>query len=169
MAVEKRSIGLLSIEIGDPEEDGSMSTTLAALGVTFQDSCELAQGEPELVEIPSEENDDPEELIVGKATKTLTWEIINTSAETCAEALGGIVTGIGDAAVWEGPRTSGVIEKSVRIKTKTGETIDIPRLRFVNTINWKFSKKDVNKIKLKGVVLTPLKAGLAPMKKYKTV
>jgi hypothetical protein len=167
---KKRSIGLLSIEIGPIAVDGDMAADAAlyALGVTYQDSCVLAQGEPEIVEINSEENDDPEEVIVGKTTKTLEWEIIETSPEACYEAFGGTLTGAGDTAVWDGPATSAVIERSVRIKTKTGETIDIPRLRFANTMNWKFSKKEVNRIKLKGYILAPTKAGVASVKKYKT-
>lgn len=168
--VKKRSIGLKQILIGAVASDGGMcaDADLYTLGVTYQDSCILAQGEPEIVEINSEENDDPEEVIVGKSTKTLEWEIIETSPEACHEAFGGTLTGTGDTAVWEGPTTSVVLERSVRILTKTNETIDIPRLRFANTMNWKFSKKEVNRIKLKGYILVPLKTGVNPIKKYKT-
>jgi hypothetical protein len=167
---EKRSIGLNAILIGAIAVDGGMAADgdLASVGVTFQDSCTLAQETPETNPIYSEENADAEEIIIGTTKKTLEFEIINTSAAACKAAFGGEITGEGDAEVWEGPRDSVIIEKSVRIKTKTGENIDIPRVKFANTMQWKFSKKDVNRIKFVGTILVPLKAGVAPIKKYKT-
>lgn len=167
---EKRAIGLKAILIGAIAVDGGMAADgdLAAVGVTFQDSCTLSQETPEITEIFSEENDDPEEVIIGTTKKTLEFEIINTSAAACLAAFGGTVTGVGDAEAWEGPRTSVIIERSVRIQTKTGENIDIPRVKFANTMQWKFSKKDANRIKFVGTILVPLKAATAPIKKYKT-
>jgi hypothetical protein len=168
---EKRSIGLVSIEIGDPAEDGGMAADLdlAVLGVTFQDSCELSQDEPEIVEINSEENDEPEEIIAGKTKKTLKWSIINVAPAALVKVLGGTVTGAGETEAWESPRTTVIIEKSIRIKTKTLETIDIVRARIVAKLNWKFSKKDVNKVDITAYVLVPLKANTPPIKKYATV
>jgi len=168
MATEKRSIGLLSIEVGAIAVDGGMSTTVAALGVTYLDSCELAQGEPEIIEINSEENDEPEEIIAGKSTKTLKWSIINVSPTALAATLGGTVTGTGATEAWEAPSATTLIEKSVRIKTKSGETIDMPRCRIISKLAWKFSKKDVNKIDITAYILNPTKAATAPIKKYIT-
>jgi len=167
---EKRAIGLKAILIGAIAVDGDMAADLdlAAVGVTFQDSCNLAQETPQITEIFSEENDDPEEVIIGTTKKTLEFEIINTSAEACKAAFGGEITGVGDAEAWEGPRGSVIVERSVRIQTKSGENIDIPRVKFANTMQWKFSKKDTNRIKFVGTILVPLKAGVAPIKKYKT-
>jgi len=167
---EKRSIGLNAILIGAIALDGGMAADvdLAAVGVTSQDSCTLAQETPEITEIYSEENSDAEEVIIGTTKKTLEFEIINTSGAACLAAFGGTVTGTGDTEVWEGPRESVIIEKSVRIKTKTGENIDLPRVKFANTMQWKFSKKDANRIKFVGTILVPLKTGVAPIKKYKT-
>lgn len=165
---EKRSIGLLSIEIGDIAVDGGMGTVLAALGVTFQDSCELAQGEPEIIEINSEENDEPEEIITGKSVKTLKWSIINVAPDALLKVLGGTVTGLAPDETWESPRSTEIIEKSIRIKTKTLETIDIVRTRIVAKLAWKFSKKDVNKVDITAYILIPTKAATAPIKKYPT-
>lgn len=168
MPTEKRSIGLLSIEVGAIAVDGGMSTTLAALGVTYQDSAELSQGEPEIIEIYSEENDEPEEIIAGKSVKMLKWSIMNVSPTALAATLGGTVTGTGATEAWEAPSSTTLIEKSVRIKTKSGETIDIPRARIVSKLAWKFSKKDVNKVDITAYVLVPTKAATAPIKKYLT-
>lgn len=165
---EKRSIGLLSIEIGDIAGDGGMGTSLAALGVTVQDSCELSQNEPEITEINSEENDEPEEIIAGKTTKTFKWSIMNVEPDALVAVLGGSVTGTAPNEAWESPRATEIIEKSIRIKTKSGETIDIPRARIVSKLAWKFSKKDVNKVDITAYVLVPTKAATAPIKKYPT-
>ena len=168
MPTEKRSIGLLSIEVGAIAVDGGMSIALASLGVTYQDSAELSQGEPEIIEIYSEENDEPEEIITGKSVKMLKWSIMNVSATSLAATLGGTVTGTGATEAWEAPSATTLIEKSVRVKTKSGETIDMPRCRIVSKLAWKFSKKDVNKVDITAYVLVPTKVATAPIKKYIT-
>jgi hypothetical protein len=166
----KYSYGLKAIFVGSPASDGGMcaDADLVQLGVTAEDTCELAMNEPEMTDIYSEENDDPEESIPGKTKRTFKWELLDTSPEICNKAFGGTLNGAGDSAVWEAPRSSEPLELSVRVLTKKDETIDMPRVKFGNSTNWKFSKKDINKIKMNGTVLTPLKVGVGPVKKYKT-
>lgn len=167
---EKRTIGLKQILVGPIALDGGMAADedLVAIGVTFQESCLMTMDQEDDTDIYSEENDDPEESISGKLLRKLEWEIIDTSNATLKKAFGGELTGVGDLEAWEAPRQVPHIEMSVRIVAKTGDNIDIPRFKFRNSANWKFSKKDVNKIKMAGKVLTPTKAGVAPVRKYKT-
>ena len=74
---EIRSIGLTSIKIGDIAEDGGMGQTLSPLGVTFQDTAELVRDDPEITEIYSEENDEPEEVVEVKGAARVRWKIMN--------------------------------------------------------------------------------------------
>jgi hypothetical protein len=166
---EKRAIGLLSIELGAIAGDGGIATTFASLGVTYQDSAELMQADNNITEIFSEENDDAEEVIEVMGGKTLKWSVMNIDPDNLVLILGGTATGTAPNKTWEAPDTRSQIEKSVRVKTKTNQTIDIPRAKIMAKINWKFSKKGVALIDITAKVLKPTKAGVASLKIYPSV
>lgn len=157
---EIRSIGLEYIKIGTPETDGSMSTNLAALGVTYQDTAELVRDDPEVTEIFSEENDEPEEVLESKGPARLRWSIMSVNPSDVVEILGGTANG----NVYEAPLAKGAIEKSIEIKTKTGLVIQIPRTKIYAKENFQFRKKGVLLIDVEARILTPEMAGLAPIK-----
>lgn len=163
---EKRSIGLASLTIGAIAEDGDMGTTLAALGVTYQDSADLVQADDSLTEIYSEENDDPEEIIAIPGIKTLKFSIMNFDADTLVLVLGGTATGTIPNKKWLAPSSRVIIEKSIKLLTKTGNTIDIPRARVSGKLNMKFSKKGVALVDITARVMVPSKAGVAPISIY---
>jgi hypothetical protein len=153
--MEKRSIGLQSLKIGDVDATGGMGTTLAALGVTLADSAELVQEDGATTDINSEENDDPEEIIEEKGKTTLKFSIIDYTPATLEKVLGGTVTGVGEASVWSAPSSLEVIEKSIEIISKSNVKYEIVRARIKAKINAKFSKKGVAQIDIVATVMTP--------------
>ena len=160
---EVRSIGLTSIKIGDPEADGGMGTTLAILGVTYQDTAELVRDDPEITEIFSEENDEPEEVLETKGPARVRWSIMSVNPEDVVKVLGGTASGTGPW-VYESPTAKDPIEKSVEIITKTGLKIEIPRAKINAKENFQFRKKGVLLIDIEARILTPEKADTAPIK-----
>ncbi|OQB81386.1 MAG: hypothetical protein BWX87_00651 [Bacteroidetes bacterium ADurb.Bin123] len=156
---EIRSIGLTSIKIGDIAEDGGMGQTLSPLGVTFQDTAELVRDDPEITEIYSEENDEPEEVVEVKGAARVRWKIMNIDPSEVVKVLGGSVSN----GVYFSPVAKDPIEKSVEIITKTGLKIEIPRVKIYAKENFQFRKKGVLLIDIEARILTPTKAQTSPI------
>ena len=160
---EIRSIGLTSIKIGDVGEDGGMGTELAALGVTYQDTAELVRDDPDITEIYSEENDEPEEVLETKGPARVRWSILNVKPSDVVKVLGGNVDESGETDVYESPLAKDPIEKSIEIVTKTGLKIEIRRSKIYAKENFQFRKKGVLLIDIEARILTPEKAETPPI------
>lgn len=160
---ETRTLGLETIEVGDIAIDGGVSSDFAPLGVTYRDTAELTQEDPDITEHYSEENDEPEEVVTSKGKTTISWSIINSDPDTLAEVLGGEVKTVGDKKVWEAPPSGVEIEKSIRITPKRGAVITIPRAKIVAKINYKIARTGIFMVEITATVLTPRKAGTASM------
>lgn len=160
---EIRTLGLETIEVGDIALDGGVSTSFAPLGVTYRETAELTQEDPEVTEHYSEENDEPEEIVTSKGKTTITWSIINSDPETLAGVLGGQVKLVDGNDVWEAPPGGVEIEKSIRVTPKRGARITIPRAKIVAKINYKIARTGIFMVELTATVLTPRKAGTASM------
>lgn len=163
---EKRSIGLASLKIGDIAVDGGMGTTLAAVGVTYKDSCELMQDDAEVTDIECEENDDPVESIEKLGKRTLKWSIMDYTPDTLVKVLGGTVTGEGtelDPKVWNAPTTSPSLEKSIELISKSGVKFEIPRAKIMAKLNAKVVKNGVALVDVTATILTPTKANTSPI------
>jgi len=161
---ERRPIGLEYIKVGEIAGDGDMGTSLAALGVTYQDTAELIQDDPDITEIYSEENVDPEETLEVDGVKRMNWSIMNYDPDEMVKILGGTASGTAPNKTWESPTTKEPIELSVEYKSKRGDIVQIPRMKINAKINWQMRKKGVALIDIKGTVMTPTKAGVAPVK-----
>jgi len=159
---EIRSIGLASIKLGAIAVDGGMSTALAALGVTYQDTAEMVREDPEITEIYSEENDDPEEVLETRGPAIVRWSIMNVDPDEVVRVLGGEVTGTTDK-VYHSPVSKDPIELSLEIITKSGLKIEIPRAKINAKENFQFRKKGVLLIDIEARVLTPTKIDTAPI------
>lgn len=163
---EKRSIGLDYLKLGDIAEDGGMGTSLASIGVTYKDSCELMQEDAEVTDIPCEEYDDPVESIEILGKRTLKWSIMDYTPDTLVKVLGGTVTGAGtevDPKVWNAPTTSPSLEKSIEMKSKSGILFKIPRAKIMAKLNAKIVKNGVALVDITATILTPTKANTAPL------
>lgn len=159
---ETRVIGLAKVEIGDVGATGAMGTTLAQLGVTLSDSAELSQADPTETDINSEENDDPEEILYEKGKTTFKFSIIDYTPATLAKVLGGEVTTVAPI-VWKAPATVVVLEKSIKITSKSGVVFSIVRAKVAAKLTAKFSKKGVAQVDITATVMTPTLADTPPM------
>lgn len=159
---EIRSIGLTSLKLGAIAGDGGMGTSLTALGVTYQDTAELIREDPDITEIYSEENDEPEEVLETKGPIRLRWSILNVDPDEVVRVLGGEVTGT-SPKVYNSPVSKDPIELSVEIETRTGLKIQIPRAKINAKENFQFRKKGVLLIDIEARVLTPTKANTPPI------
>jgi len=159
---EKRIMGVSSIEVGEIAVDGDVSAAFAALGGTYKDTATFEEDDGTDTEHEIEESDDPVEILPGPTKKTITWGIINMDPETLVKVLGGTVTGTGDTAKWNAPRSKPAIYLSVRITDKNGVKVTYPRCFIKAKRTWKVTKTGILQVIIKARVLTPTKDGVAP-------
>lgn len=163
MAEETRTLGLEKIEIGDIEPNGAMSTLLAVLGKTYRDTAEITQGDPEVIEHFSEENDEAEEVDEIKGATSITWSIMDCDPDTLVQVLGGSVSGLGADRKWEAPASSVLIEKSIKITPRKGLAISFPRVKISAKVNYRLARNGIFLVEITGRVLQPKLSTVASM------
>lgn len=164
----KKLYGLTSVLIGAIANDGGMGTVLTELlGATAKDSASLVYTEPTIEDVEIEEIDDPYDQIITTAGK---WELklnsYNVSAKTMGDVVGGTFTaGTGGAAdTWESPDQLVQQERSVRVTTRSGMVIDLPRVKYMAIPQFDFAKSKLGTLNLTGTALKPTKTGVKTVK-----
>jgi len=150
--------GLESIEFGDIATDGGVATTFSNKGLTFKDSFEIAEADPDLQKFLSEENDDPEMIISTQGEKVYRFQLMNPGVDEFAYFMGGTVV-TGPPKVYEAPDVSPTIEKSVKITPKQGHILTITRGRITAKESGTYSKTGLAMLDITITVMKPTKAG----------
>ncbi|MDO6388997.1 hypothetical protein Q4E40_02575 [Pontibacter sp. BT731] len=161
MADKKVSFGLTSIQSGPIEADGGMSTSLSEeFGYTVLGTAVLETTEPSTEDIGIEESDAPIMQLVSEPGKwTIAFHTYNVSPEAMVAAFGGTITGVAPNQVWTAPTSRPSIERSVKVTTKSGMTIDMARVSLSAKATMNFDKNQLGKLEMTGTVLEPTKAG----------
>jgi hypothetical protein len=165
------TLGLSSIKVGNIASDGGMGQTLAALGLTYENTCNMVTEDPTVTEFFSEENDDPVASLSKSGKTTLNFSIMDANVDTLVAVFGGEkkTEGTAPQAVthrWEAPSNVPVIEKSIEVKPITGLRIEIPRASIRGKMNSQFSKNGLFLIDVVCTVLVPTKANTPKMTIY---
>ncbi|MFS0489890.1 hypothetical protein [Leadbetterella byssophila] len=154
------TLGLSKIEIGAIAADGGMGSSLATLGLTYQDTCNLTTEDPQDTEHYSEENEDPE-VVVSRGGKTvLSFSIMGPDFSALGTLTGGTISGSGASEVLNFPNKLPNIEKSIKITPEQGHIINIPRAKISAKLDGALSKTGILLLKVTATVLTPTKAGV---------
>ncbi|MDR1181709.1 MAG: hypothetical protein LBL13_07005 [Bacteroidales bacterium] len=157
-AVNKVTLGLKKIEIGDIASDGDMGSTLTQMGYTLLDSCSFTSEDATTVEHNVEELDDVFESMSTPGKKTLVFSIADPSLDTLKALLGGTVNT--SDGTWEPDNTAPTIEKSIRVTPKKGLVFDFPRTRIDAKWNAQFGKNNLAVLEVTATLLIPTKAGV---------
>ena len=160
---EIRAYGLEYIKVGDIGAGGAMGTSLSILGVTYENTAELIQDDPDITEIKSEENIEPEEIFEVEGTKRINWSIMNYDPDEIVKVLGGTSTGTEPNKTWSSPITKEPIELSIEFKTKTGHIVQIARAKITAKLNWTIRKNGVALIEIQGRIMTPTDGTSSPI------
>lgn len=160
----KRLLKVASIKIGDIAVDGGMGTVLAAIGTTYQGTCNVSKPEPNIQEEYCEESDDPEQIILSKNATTFQWGISDWEPATLVKVFGGTVdTTDADHPIWNEPSSVATIEQSLQITAQSGVIIKAPRVSISASVDDSIGKDKSTVITVKATVLKPTKANEAAM------
>lgn len=154
------TLGLKSLKVGDIAADGGMGTTLAALGLTAENTCSFVQEEGTTTEFFAEEVDAPVAEAEKAGLTKLNFSILDADGATLQKIFGGEY----DVAtkVWSAPRGVVTKEQSIEVTPKQGLTLKIPRASLKGRFNSQFSKNGLFQVELSCTVLTPTKEGEPP-------
>ncbi len=157
MANELRMKGLAGIDMAEIPADGGapLPNAYTSIGVTYRDEATFVEDDPSEIEHFSNENDDPEESDVVAGKKKLSFTLIDFDPDNLVKYLGGTVTGTGADKTWSAPSSKQMYEKAVRIRSKNGQTLVIPRFSFYAKIDYKLAPDGIAKLIVTGTVLTP--------------
>lgn len=154
------TLGLSKVEIGAIAVDGGMSTSLAAVGYTKEDSCTFITEAPTENERYAEEVDDPVKVFRKTGKSVLTFILLSPDADQLAAVLGGTVTGT-TPKIWSAPDNVPSIERSVKVTPREGGILSIVRGSLVAVTNAQFTKAGNYEVEVKVTVLQPTKAATA--------
>lgn len=154
--------GLVSIQAAAILGDGGMGTALATYGYTVEDSCNVTVDDPEETAFYVEETDTPIDSSEKAGKQVLNFQIANPDADALVKFMGGTKTA-GPPEKWEAPATMPSIELSLKITPTKGKIMEIPRAKIVAKYDGAYSKKELKVLTVKATILTPTKAGLAPL------
>lgn len=143
----------------EPSAGDFAETGYTAFGLTYEDTCNMSQDDPETTEFYAEEEDDPVEISEKQGKITFAFSIMNPDLTTLTRLFGGTVA----TNIYAYPDTVATVEESVIIKPKKGLKFQVPRMKLVSKINAEFSKKGLLLIDVVGTVLKPNTTGLKKM------
>ena len=169
-ATKTFTMGISEIKIGDIANDGGMGTTLAALGLTEEDSCEITFGEITEEDVNVEEMDDPFEILRTAGKTTFAFNIVNPDVSGMQLTMGGTGTPVeGGADTYEAPITLPTVEKSLQITPKKGFKFEAPRVSINATLTGGYGRKKKLMLRVSGTVLAPTKANTGKFKLTRVV
>lgn len=156
------------VKAGAMAVDGGMGTVLTELlGATVKGSASLIYTPPSTLDTEIEESDgiyDTFDSSVGK------WELKLDSYNASATALHTVFGGTLVAAVagvsgakWTMPLVFAPVYLSLEVQTRSGQSIDLVKVRIVPAPNFTFTKSDAGKLAIVGTVVTPDKAATSPV------
>jgi hypothetical protein len=159
--------GVVSIAMGAIAGDGGAGTSLTTLGYTDASATNtFTQEDHTVTDYMALEVDDPVDQDIVQGPKNLNFTLLDPIPENMVRVLGGTVTGAGtgaDPKVWNAPATMPDIEQTVKITSKKGMNLTIPRGKVTAKINHDLSKNGGKlTVEIRVRVLQPTKSGVAP-------
>ncbi|MBC9913187.1 hypothetical protein [Chitinophaga varians] len=154
----KARIGLKKLEMGDVAADGGMGTSLAEFGATVSQTAVLQNESPNVTDFNIEEQSTPFYTASVDGKITLTWSSYNVEPSSLVLVKGGTVTTDPSGTTWAAPTETPNIEKSIRLTTKDGTIIEIPRGKLDTVFQWNFQKDKLAQVDFTCTVLMPTKA-----------
>lgn len=145
--------GLQKIELGDVQGDGTEMPAVMTEGFrTYRDSVTLSEDDPDIQEEFADQSDDPFIVLSTKGAKTIKGSTFDYSPETLKKLKGGTIVD----SKWKEPDVMPIIYQAVRLTTKTGATVECPKVQVFAKFNAEFKQKGVSLLEFTLKPLAPL-------------
>lgn len=148
------ALGLSKIEVADITAADGKPGAYAALGLTYQDTCQMTEEDPTTTEHYAEEVEDPIITLSRRGKLTFAFSLMNANADTMQKVFGGTVTGTTNKK-WTAPAKMPIIEKAVKITPEIGGIFEIGRASLTAKMNGNFNKSGIFLIDITLTVLNP--------------
>jgi hypothetical protein len=132
------TLGLSEIRVGTANAAGTMPGTLTKIGMTYQDTCKMAQAVPDVTEHYEEGKAAPAVRMKKKKMPVLTFSILDPDQQLLANYVGG---SIGTGGDWGYDGSEAVANKAIKVVTKQGLDVSIPNADIQAVIDATFSDK----------------------------
>jgi len=159
--------GLAGIDSAPLPVAGGIPATadLVFIGNTEKDQAKVTEADPTETEFYANETDDPIDSDITGGKKTLEFTLFDVAEANLLAWLGGTVSGTGATTTWNSPGQKATFEKSFRVRSKDGQYLIFPRVKFAAKVDYDLSNKGFFKVAVKGTILTPTGTGIASMVK----
>jgi hypothetical protein len=135
------TLGLSEILVGTAAAGGTMPGSMAKIGKTYQETCQLNQERAEVTEHFEEGRAAPEVRLKQKKVPVLTFSILDPDVAELIAYVGGTNIGTVDAPKWGMDGSEVVANKAIRVKSEQGLWIDIPNADIEAVVNARLTKK----------------------------
>lgn len=146
------ALGLASIEVANVSGAGK-EVSWEKLGLTYKNTCNMTEEDPQETEFYAEEEEDPQEIIIQRGKTTVNWSIMNLTAATCEKVFGGKYDS--GSKTWKAPSATFMQEKAIKISPVIGCSFIIPRANLRAKIKADFSKQGLFLAECTATILTP--------------
>lgn len=143
------TLGLTEIQVGTASTSGEMPVSLAKLGKTYKESCNVKQDTADVTEHYEEGKASPEVRSKSKKVPKISFSIMDPDVDMLVAYIGGVKIG----TKWGFDGTEIVANKAISLIPEVGLVFDIPNGDIEATINFEASKKGIF---LVDFVVTPL-------------
>lgn len=137
------TIGLSEIRVGVASQDGVMPTEMSKIGMTYKDTCKMAQESPEATEHFEEGKAAPAVRKKQLKIPKLTFSIMNAGVPELIKYVGGSNVGTEDKPIWGFDGDEVVANCAIQVVTTQGLIFNIPNGDIEAVINADFSAKGI--------------------------
>lgn len=137
------TIGLAEIQVGKASQSGTMPTEMTKIGMTYKDTCKMAQDSPESTEHFEEGKAAPAVRKKQLKIPKLTFSIMNAGVPELIKYVGGSNVGTEEKPVWGFDGDEVVSNVAIRVVTTQGLIFDVPNADIEAIVNGDFSSKGI--------------------------
>lgn len=157
----KARVGLKKFEFGSVAVDGGMGTALSEFGATVSDTAILANESPTTTDFNIEQQSTPFYTVTEDGKLTIKLSSYDVEPASLVRVKGGTVTTDPSGnSTWNAPDETPIIEVSVKVTTKDGTIITVPRAKVDAVFNYNLQKKKLAQVDLTFTALMPTKSGV---------
>jgi hypothetical protein len=158
----KYKYGVLKMEVGTYSEVDGTSTDWVEVEA-YKDTIVMSEEDPTVSNHFKQGEANPKITRQTPGAQTVEFSIMDLSAASKVDWIGGTVTTVSTKDTWSAPKSKTPKIKSLRWTLETGEILTVPKVTCFSKLDFKASDEDIDLILVSGTILDPGFVGVAPM------